>query len=187
VFKNPALTRSLKSAWWPDLEVEIPSIKNLFNVTITEPRQWTESKFHHVHLPFPPIKSIPCILGISPRGSRLSGQYGVLNISHPSPFPVTEIALPFFFCKLYKPLLFQLNSVFLWRMPSSGMLRRVALVRTDFSEERIASIMGVIRIGELETTLAVTSSRSMLPTLFLDRRFFSPWWWRRYVPTKRTF
>jgi hypothetical protein len=35
------------------------------------------------------------------------------------------------------------------RMPSSGMLRRVALVRTDVSEERSASITRVTRIGEL--------------------------------------
>jgi hypothetical protein len=37
------------------------------------------------------------------------------------------------------------------------MLRRVALVRTDVSEERKASIIRVKRIGELGTTLAVTS------------------------------
>jgi hypothetical protein len=45
-------------------------------------------------------------------------------------------------------------------MPSSGMLRRVALVRTDVSEELSASIR-VTRIGELGTTLAVTSNRRM--------------------------
>jgi hypothetical protein len=39
------------------------------------------------------------------------------------------------------------------------MLRRVALVRTDVSEQRIASIICVTRIGELGTTLAVPSSR----------------------------
>jgi hypothetical protein len=42
-------------------------------------------------------------------------------------------------------------------MPSSGMLRRVTFVRTDVSEERIASVITIIRIGELGTTLAVTS------------------------------
>jgi hypothetical protein len=47
-------------------------------------------------------------------------------------------------------------------MPSSGMLRRVALVRTDVSEKRSASIITVTRIGELGTTLAVTSNRSTL-------------------------
>jgi hypothetical protein len=42
------------------------------------------------------------------------------------------------------------------------MLRRVALVRTDVAEERIASIVRVIRIGELGTALAVTNNRSTL-------------------------
>jgi hypothetical protein len=37
-------------------------------------------------------------------------------------------------------------------MPSSVMLRRVALLRTDVSEERCASIMEVTRIGELGTS-----------------------------------
>jgi hypothetical protein len=40
-------------------------------------------------------------------------------------------------------------------MMSSGILRRVALVRTDVSEELSASFIRVIIIGELETTLAV--------------------------------
>jgi hypothetical protein len=39
-------------------------------------------------------------------------------------------------------------------MPSSGMLRRVALVITDVSEERIASIIRVIRVGELEKNVS---------------------------------
>jgi hypothetical protein len=38
------------------------------------------------------------------------------------------------------------------------MLRRVALVRTDVSEERSASFIRVTRIGEMRTTLAVTSN-----------------------------
>jgi polysaccharide deacetylase 2 family uncharacterized protein YibQ len=51
------------------------------------------------------------------------------------------------------------------------MLRRVALVRTDVSEElsasfirvaRIATFISVTRIGELGTTLAVTSNRRKL-------------------------
>jgi hypothetical protein len=46
-------------------------------------------------------------------------------------------------------------------MPSSGMLRRVALARTDVSEECSASIMRVTRIGELGTTLGVTSISSI--------------------------
>jgi hypothetical protein len=47
-------------------------------------------------------------------------------------------------------------------MASSEMFRRVALVRTDVSEELSASFIRVTRIGELGTTLAVTSNRRML-------------------------
>jgi hypothetical protein len=43
-----------------------------------------------------------------------------------------------------------------------GMLRHVALVRADFSEERSASNIRVTRIGELGTALAITRNRSML-------------------------
>jgi hypothetical protein len=50
----------------------------------------------------------------------------------------------------------------LWRMPFSGMLCRVTLVRTDVSEERIVSIIRVTRIDELGTTVGVTSSRRKL-------------------------
>jgi hypothetical protein len=41
---------------------------------------------------------------------------------------------------------------------SSGMLRRVAPIRTDVSEELSASFIRVTSIGELGTTLAVTSN-----------------------------
>jgi hypothetical protein len=41
------------------------------------------------------------------------------------------------------------------------MLRRVALVRTDVSEELSTSIIRVTRIGELGTTLVVTSNVSV--------------------------
>jgi hypothetical protein len=50
-------------------------------------------------------------------------------------------------------------------MTSSGMLRRVALVRTNVSGELSPFIIRVTRIGELGT-LAVTSNRRTL------RRFF---------------
>jgi hypothetical protein len=48
----------------------------------------------------------------------------------------------------------------LWRISSYGMLRRLVLVTTDVSEERVASIMVTI-IDEIGT-LAVTSHRSKL-------------------------
>jgi hypothetical protein len=48
---------------------------------------------------------------------------------------------------------------FLRRMPSSGMLGSVALVRTDVSEEHSASIIRLTRISELGATLAETDAR----------------------------
>jgi hypothetical protein len=50
----------------------------------------------------------------------------------------------------------------LWRMGSSGMLHRMAVVRTDVSEEPSSSFIRVTRIGELGTTLAATSNRRTL-------------------------
>jgi hypothetical protein len=47
-------------------------------------------------------------------------------------------------------------------MQSPGMLRRVTIVRTEVSDERIASFMKVTRIGELGTMLAVSSNRLAL-------------------------
>jgi hypothetical protein len=47
-------------------------------------------------------------------------------------------------------------------MAFSGMLRLVALVRTDVSDVLSASIIRVTRIGELGTILAVASNRSTL-------------------------
>jgi hypothetical protein len=51
-------------------------------------------------------------------------------------------------------------------MTSSGMLRSVALVSTNVSEERISFFIRVKRNGELGT-LAVTSNRTTLLTLLL--------------------
>jgi hypothetical protein len=47
-------------------------------------------------------------------------------------------------------------------MVSSGLLRRVALVRNDVSEEPGASFIRVRKIGELGTTQAATSNRRTL-------------------------
>jgi hypothetical protein len=55
------------------------------------------------------------------------------------------------------PCICQISEIL--RMASSGILRRVALVRTDVSEELSASFIRVTRIGELGTTPAVTSNR----------------------------
>jgi DNA-binding TFAR19-related protein (PDSD5 family) len=46
-------------------------------------------------------------------------------------------------------------------MPASEMLRRVALVRTDVSEELSAPIIKVTRVGELGM-LAITSNERKL-------------------------
>jgi hypothetical protein len=54
-------------------------------------------------------------------------------------------------------------------MASSGKLRRVALVRTEVSEDLSASIIRVTRIGELGT-LAVTSNRRTLRKPHYDYR-----------------
>jgi hypothetical protein len=48
------------------------------------------------------------------------------------------------------------------------MLRRVALVRTDVSEERIASIIRVTSIGEVGTTIAVTSNQLILRRILIS-------------------
>jgi hypothetical protein len=69
---------------------------------------------------------------------------------------------------------------------SSGMLRPVALVRTDVSKECGALIIRVIRIGALRTTLAVTCNRRTLRrnTRYIPQRRFlqEP----HYVITQKT-
>jgi hypothetical protein len=66
-----------------------------------------------------------------------------------------------------------------WKMPSSGMLHRVALVRTDISEGRGTSIIRATRIGKPGTTLARTGNVSTL-----RRNTLLVTWWRRQVPLK---
>jgi hypothetical protein len=56
------------------------------------------------------------------------------------------------------------------------MLRRVALVRTDVSEEPSASVIRVKRIGELRKTLAATSNRKESHGVTSPKtEFFSCW------------
>jgi hypothetical protein len=62
-------------------------------------------------------------------------------------------------------------------MVSSGMLRRVALVRTGVLEELSVSFIRVTRICELGTALTLTSNRRKLRTntkFFQAHRFLSP-------------
>jgi hypothetical protein len=67
------------------------------------------------------------------------------------------------FCKTTNSYVrFEVFTAVTMKKASSGMPRRIALVRTDVSEEIRASIIRVTRINELGTTLAVTSNR---PTL----------------------
>jgi hypothetical protein len=54
-------------------------------------------------------------------------------------------------------------------MSSSGMLRRVAVVRTDVSEERSTSFIRVTRIGELGKMLAVTNNRRTMRCISSQR------------------
>jgi hypothetical protein len=53
-------------------------------------------------------------------------------------------------------------------MVSSGLLHRVALVRTDVSEEPCASLIRVTKIGELGTTASVIPSSPILATLMKE-------------------
>jgi hypothetical protein len=71
-------------------------------------------------------------------------------------------------------------------MVSSGMLRRVALVRTDVSEESSPSFIRVTRIGELGTTLAATNSvRRLLVAASVVPQTPLPLVRERTIPTER--
>jgi hypothetical protein len=88
-------------------------------------------------------------------------------------------------------------------MVSSGMLRRVALVRTDVSKEPGVSFIRVTRIGELGTTQAATSNRRTLrrncPPLtinhikipvqkefkYLGLYIYQKLTWQKHIKTKR--
>jgi hypothetical protein len=68
----------------------------------------------------------------------------------------------------------------LWRMVSTGTLRRAGLIRTDVSEEFSASFICVTRIG-------ISSQRASVAGVVLVHRFLSPWWRRRRVLPERPF
>jgi hypothetical protein len=53
------------------------------------------------------------------------------------------------------------TTTYMLRMVSSELLRRVALIRTDVSEEPGASFIRVRKICELGTTQAATSNRTL--------------------------
>jgi hypothetical protein len=77
-------------------------------------------------------------------------------------------------------------------MPFSGMLRSVALVRRELSEELSASINRMTRIGELGTTQAATSNRRTLRINLVfvrsaRRLVVAACVVRRQVPPKRQF
>jgi hypothetical protein len=73
----------------------------------------------------------------------------------------------------YVQLNLNVNENLCRKMVSSGMLRCVALGRNYVLEERSASFIKVTRIGELRTTLAVTSNQRTLRFLGkLMREFF---------------
>jgi hypothetical protein len=67
----------------------------------------------------------------------------------------------YFLCNKYICLRFEVLGVVTMKMPSSGMLDCVALVRIDVWEECIAPIIRVTRISELGM-LAVTCNQSTL-------------------------
>jgi hypothetical protein len=64
-------------------------------------------------------------------------------------------------------------------MPSSDILRHVALIRNDVSKDRIASIIRVTRIGDLRhmlrlpVTVNVASSSLILATLMMEAKYSS--------------
>jgi hypothetical protein len=63
------------------------------------------------------------------------------------------------------------------------MLRRVVHVRTDVSEELSSFFIRVTRIGELGTTLAVTSVSRLLVTVSVVPMKKSVFWYFWYVFT----
>jgi hypothetical protein len=119
----------------------------------------------------PPIETRKqSVRGKLPAQKRKNGKWlflqetiAILGITHLSRFHLETESKPWVICRTVSynntPSSQTYRSS---RMASSRMLRRVALVRTDVSEELSASIISVTSIGELGTTLAVLSNRRKL-------------------------
>jgi hypothetical protein len=118
-----------------------------------------------------PLRKIPVRGWVNPRATvRLEGLGKLKNQwlhrkSKPLPFGLWRSASTNYSTarKILKQIL-KAKFYDLRRMPSPGMLRSVALVTTDVSEERTASIIMLTRRGELGT-FAVTSNRNTLRTM----------------------
>jgi hypothetical protein len=145
----------------------IPSegLPNLFAVRITEPNSHKylimEESRNAVRCCQPlgatsPHLLIFPILPSSPWGKQLRLAFIAISILETGLWPPVDHSRDLLSMWMSSPV-FQIS-----RMPSSGMLRRVNLVRTDVSEERITSVIWVTRIDELGTTLAVTKNRRTL-------------------------
>jgi hypothetical protein len=85
-------------------------------------------------------------------------------LGYKTPVSTTQETLIFFYTAQPVNVMHDLRFSRRWlrRMPSSVMWRRVALVRTDVSEEHSASIIRVTIMGELGATLTVTGNRRKL-------------------------
>jgi hypothetical protein len=74
-----------------------------------------------------------------------------------------NMLLKYLYCALYTSCFISWR--WLWRVPSSGMWHRVALVRTDVSQECIASIIWVKRIGVfLRSVLRFLVTANVVPS-----------------------
>jgi hypothetical protein len=80
-------------------------------------------------------------------------------------------------------------TIIIFRMLSPEMLRPVAFVRTDVTEECRASIIRVTLMHAAKKYCVFVACLScyLLPMLFLAHLFLSPWWWWCYVPPKCWF
>jgi hypothetical protein len=74
-------------------------------------------------------------------------RYAVIKLHYSRNFHFNFVVMVQILCRSSRGWLNWCEVIFRWRMTSSGMLRRVALIRTDVSEEFSASIIRVTSIG----------------------------------------